>query len=231
MALRKSSIVYHLILVAWAALLVAAPPAFVETVVEASTYSAVLTVLVAASAVFIAYFWLNGIKDLVYTLFYHLRLKRSAIVVPARSTIDQPRVIMVYCTYNDFSADSLARSALQDYDNYEVVILDDSTEAESKHAVDAFATEHGMRIVRRQDRVGFEAGNLNNLLGHAEHDYFVILDSDEVTPPHFISRALDYFARYNVGIAQANHVATRNQTDFMETFSSGSTLTGSPTSR
>ncbi len=102
------------------------------------------------------------------------------------------------------------------------MILDDSTEAESKHAVDAFATEHGMRIVRRQDRVGFEAGNLNNFLGHAEYDYFVILDSDEVTPPHFISRALDYFARYtNVGIAQANHVATRNQTDFMETFSSG----------
>jgi cellulose synthase/poly-beta-1,6-N-acetylglucosamine synthase-like glycosyltransferase len=129
---------------------------------------------------------------------------------------------MVYCTYNDFSADSLERSARQRYGNVEVVILDDSTDPGSIAEVDAFAARHGMRVVRREDRVGFKAGNLNNFLRDASFDYFVILDSDEVTPPDFIDRALDYFAHYdNVGIVQANHVATRNRNDFMEMFAVG----------
>jgi cellulose synthase/poly-beta-1,6-N-acetylglucosamine synthase-like glycosyltransferase len=79
-----------------------------------------------------------------------------------------------------------------------------------------------VRVVRRADRVGFKAGNLNNYLRTATYDYFVILDSDEIIPADYIERSLDYFAYYdNAGIVQANHSATRNRNNFMRMFAIG----------
>nr|WP_277349757.1 glycosyltransferase family 2 protein [Planosporangium thailandense] len=182
-----------------------------------------LGALTAASGLFIAYFWLNGVKDIVYTLYYHLIYRRRTADVPRRgAAADPPRVVLVYCTCNDFSAESLRVSMRQRYPNYETVILDDSRDPRYLAEIDRFAAEHGIRVVRRADRSGFKAGNLNNFLRTADFDYFVILDSDEIIPPDYIDRSLDYFAHYgNAGIVQANHVATRNRNRFMRVFSIG----------
>lgn len=220
--LPRSPVLYYAILGFWALLLIAATPPMYATVVTGMQASLLIGGLAAMSAAFIAYFWLNGVKDLVYTLCYHLVTKHRMTPVPVRVDPEQPKVVMVYCTYNDFSAESLELSMAQDYGNYEAVILDDSTDPEYMGSIDEFATKHGIRVVRREDRTGFKAGNLNNFLRCADYDFFVILDSDEITPPEFISRALDYFAHYdNVGIVQANHIATRNRNPFMRAFAAG----------
>ncbi|GAB2572588.1 hypothetical protein Aab01nite_81730 [Paractinoplanes abujensis] len=220
--MSKSPRVYLIILGTWAALLALLVPTSYHQAAQAADAGWPVLTLVVASAVFIAYFWLNGTKDIVYTLYYHLVAARRASPVPRRPAGAPPRVVLVYCTCNDFSADSLARSMRQRYDNTEVVILDDSTKPEYLAMVDAFAAEHGVRVVRRADRAGFKAGNLNNYLRTAEFDYFVILDSDEIIPPGYVDRSLDYFAHYgNAGIVQANHVATRNRNAFMRMFSIG----------
>ncbi len=92
-----------------------------------------------------------------------------------------------------------------------------------KARVDAFASIHGAQVIRRPDRIGFKAGNLNNYLaGRSDYEYFVLLDSDEIIPPNFIDRALDYFAATDqIGIVQANHQASRNRTRFMKLFARG----------
>jgi cellulose synthase/poly-beta-1,6-N-acetylglucosamine synthase-like glycosyltransferase len=127
-------------------------------------------------------------------------------------------------TCNDFSAEALLASA-QDYPRCRLVILDDSWKPEYLARVDAFARQHGVPVVRRPDRVAFKAGNLNNYLRTAagqQLDYFVIIDADEILPPEFTRRCLDYFrADPGVGGVQANHVATRNRTTFMRTFAPG----------
>ncbi len=129
---------------------------------------------------------------------------------------------MVYCTCNDFNGESLEACLHQNYPNSSVVILDDSSKPEYLAEVDAFAKEHGIEVVRRENHVGFKAGNLNNYLQKAEYDFFVILDSDEIIPNDFITRALDYFAYYpRAGIVQANHMATRNRNKFMRLFAIG----------
>jgi cellulose synthase/poly-beta-1,6-N-acetylglucosamine synthase-like glycosyltransferase len=219
----KSPRVYLIILTVWAVLLAFLVPTSYGQAVRAADAGWPVVVLVVTSAAFIAYFWLNGTKDIVYTLYYHLVAARRQSPVPARpGGGPSPRVLLVYCTCNDFSADSLARSMRQRYDNVGVVILDDSTKPEYLAQVDAFAAEHDVQVVRRTDRAGFKAGNLNNYLRTAEFDYFVILDSDEIIPPGYIERSLDYFAHYgNAGIVQANHVATRNRNEFMKLFSIG----------
>lgn len=212
-----------LILLLWLATLLPAVPAMIRVVTAGMRMHWYLGALTAASALFIAYFWLNGVKDIVYTLYYHLVARPRPVVVPVRADRSaSPRVALLYCTCDDFSADSLRRSMAQRYSNYETVILDDSRKPESMAEIDRFATDHGVRVVRRPNRVGFKAGNLNNYLRSADYDYFVILDSDEIIPPDYIDRSLDYFAHYdNAGIVQANHCATRNRNDFMRTFAIG----------
>jgi cellulose synthase/poly-beta-1,6-N-acetylglucosamine synthase-like glycosyltransferase len=180
--------------------------------------------LVVITTLFISYFWLNAIKDLVYTLFFYLfwqhRLDRNLAPVAERST--SPRVSLVYCTCNDFDSDSLLHSMQQQYDNLRIVILDDSTQASYMREVDSFARCHGVEVVRRKTRHGFKAGNLNHYLEAAQYDYFAILDSDEIIPPNFVTRCLDYFnADPRTGIVQANHIATRNRNGFMSLYAIG----------
>lgn len=171
----------------------------------------------------ICYFWLNGVKDLAYTWCYHLKVKRAPMRVPERRPVGpDPRVAMVYCTCDDFAASALLASMRQTYGNYEVVILDDSRKPDYIAAIDAFAAEHSVRVIRRADRAGFKAGNLNHGLAQIDYDYFVLLDSDEVVPPEFIDRTLDYFAANPAaGIVQANHRASRSRNRFMRRFSVG----------
>ncbi|WP_063763817.1 glycosyltransferase [Actinoplanes subtropicus] len=221
--MAKSPRVYLLILTVWIAVLIPAVPAMAHVVSAAVRTHWYLGALTIASALFVTYFWLNGTKDIVYTLYFHLVQRPRLAEVPRRAATEAaPKVVLLYCTCDDFSGESLLRSMAQKYDNYEVVILDDSNKPESRAEVDEFAARYGVPVVRRPDRAGFKAGNLNNYLRTADYDYFVILDSDEIIPSGYIDRSLDYFAHYdNAGIVQANHSATRNRNNFMRTFAIG----------
>ncbi len=146
--MSKSPRVYLVILAVWAVLFAFLLPTSYGQAVRASQAGWPVVVLAVTSAVFIAYFWLNGTKDIVYTLYYHLVAARRPSPVPRRRAGGRPpKVVLVYCTCNDFSADSLLRSMRQRYDDVEVVILDDSSKPEYLAAVDAFAAEHGVRVV------------------------------------------------------------------------------------
>ncbi|MGF7229257.1 MAG: glycosyltransferase family 2 protein [Candidatus Saccharibacteria bacterium] len=197
---------------------------FLHQIEKAFRAGPVIAGLVMISTLFVAYFWLNGLKDLVYT-FYFYRHRQDLLTTPERgigAVGAAPRVAMVYCTCNDFDGTSLLRSMQQDYDNAFTVILDDSQKPEYIKKVNDFSARHGVPIVRRKTHEGFKAGNLNHFLKRVDFDYFVILDSDEIIPREFISRALDYFAAYNnAGIIQANHIATRNRNRFMRTYAMG----------
>ena len=136
------------------------------------------------------------------------------------------RVILVYCTCNDFDENSLLKSMKQDYKNFKTVILDDSNDENYKKLIDEFSAKNNVEVVRRDNRIGFKAGNINNYLMKEEvknsYDYVVILDSDEILPTNYIKQALKYFYKYdNIGIVQANHISTRNRNFFMRTFHIG----------
>ena len=81
--------------------------------------------------------------------------------------------------------------------------------------------------MRRQDRTGFKAGNINHYLFSEEckekgYGYYVILDSDEILPENYLYESLRYFYAYeNVGLVQANHISDRNRNFFMKLFHIG----------
>ena len=187
-------------------------------------------VLLGFNAVFISYFWLNGVKDFIYVIWYYCNkkrlMKRFEEIINTDISQADDRILLVYCTCNDFDGTSLEKSMQQKYHNFRTVILDDSNNEEYKKTVDKFASKHKLEVVRRESRIGFKAGNINNYLMRENvkntYDYVVILDSDEILPNNFITECLKYFyAHDNIGIVQANHISTRNRNFFMKLFHVG----------
>lgn len=158
-------------------------------------------------AVFVTVAWLYGIYNLSVVTFAMInRLGRRDASV---ATLDEaPPVAVLYTTCNDFVEASALSCAMLDYPHYRVYILDDSSDPEFRRRIDKFAARHDhVRVVRRRDRTGFKAGNLNHALDRiATEPYFVIADSDEIVPRNFLERLVPRMnADPRCGFIQANH--------------------------
>lgn len=232
--MNKKNTLYITLVIIWGLLSLSSIIGFIFKIKEVyanGNPSFFLIFLLVFNICFILYFWLSGTKDIIYVAFYYIQKskfkKREKEILNTKlpSDFSNKKVLLVYCTCNDFNEDSLEQSMKQDYHNFETYILDDSTNLEYMQRIDNFAKEHQIKVIRREDRTGFKAGNLNNFLdsqSEIDYDYFVVLDSDEIIPNDFIKKALHYFAYdKNVGILQATHVSTRNRTKFMERFHPG----------
>lgn len=239
--MKKSPSLYILMFLLWSFILVFLWYNFIKSFINVPFYEGTnvtttlrvfATIVLALNAIFVSYFWLNGVKDFIYVIWYYCfknkLSQRYEEIIKTDVSKANDRVLLVYCTCNDFDGHSLERSIKQKYHNFDVVILDDSNNEEYKKEVDKFATKHNIKVVRRENRIGFKAGNINNYLMQDEcryekkYDYFVILDSDEIIPENYITECLKYFyAKKNIGIVQANHVSTRNRNFFMKLFHIG----------
>ena len=193
---------------------------------EITAKAVAVSALIIANAVMLAYMWLGSVKDFIFSLLFLIQKKRimqryDEII---RSSPDfrelgggkMPKVLLLYCTCNDFNADALLHSMGQTYENFQTVILDDSTKEEYLMQVSNFAAQTGATLVRRQNKAGFKAGNLNNYLqGRTDYDYFVVLDADERIPQNYIKEVLKYYAYSSeVGVVQAAHKATEGSNLF-----------------
>ena len=238
--MKKKPTLYIIVFAVWAgcaALLAVCLAQLLPAVAGEPWRRGLIIALLSLNTAILAALWLGSIKDLVFSLAYALRrkaltraLQRQAAEgerAMARSAEGEramagaaeplPRVLLLYCTCNDFNEQALSRCRRQNYGNCKTVILDDSTDPAYKRAAAKYALHHSnVEVVRRQDRSGYKAGNLNNYLrGRSDYDYFVVLDSDEVIPPDFISKALRYFAAdENCGAVQARHVASEGKNMF-----------------
>ncbi len=239
-AMRKSPALYFTMLAIWTALLVLLWWNFVPNIARVPFLAGRKVGVIAQggarallifNGIFISYFWLNGVKDFLYVIWYYAFRKklyrRYYEVIDVDVSHAKDKILMAYCTCNDFDGESLARSIKQTYPHFDVVILDDSTTEEYKEKVNEFALAHGIKVVRRGDRTGFKAGNINHYLQSAEckekgYAYYVILDADEILPENYLYESLKYFYAYdNVGIVQANHISDRNRNFFMKLFHVG----------
>jgi cellulose synthase/poly-beta-1,6-N-acetylglucosamine synthase-like glycosyltransferase len=166
--------------------------------------------------VFIELAWLYGFYNIGVVIAAAVyRKKHSLRVGSPPLPPDPPPVALLYTTYNDFVEESVRSCVVQEYLDYHVYILDDSTDPACRDQVDAFAAVHEDRVtvVRRPDRRGFKAGNLNHALAQvAKEPFFALVDADEILPPDFLSRSLPYLlADPSCGFVQANHQANPGQ--------------------
>ena len=228
--MKKKPTLYIIVFAVWAgcaALLAFCLAQLLPAVAGEPWRRGLIIALLSLNTAILAALWLGSIKDLVFSLAYALRRKALTRALQRQAAEGEralaeaaeplPRVLLLYCTCNDFNEQALSRCRRQNYGNFKTVILDDSTDPAYKRAAAKYALHHSnVEVVRRQDRSGYKAGNLNNYLrGRSDYDYFVVLDSDEVIPPDFISKALRYFAADETcGAVQARHVASEGKNMF-----------------
>jgi cellulose synthase/poly-beta-1,6-N-acetylglucosamine synthase-like glycosyltransferase len=135
----------------------------------------------------------------------------------------KPEIVVLYATCDDFS-DDCCRSCLdQDYKNFSVLICDDSVNKEIIGRVDNFQRRYSKdkhkpkcEIIRRMNKSGFKAGNLNYAIREkiTKADWVLLVDADQVLPHTYIS---DFVTRlpqesdHNIAFVQAAHCAIAMQ--------------------
>lgn len=111
-----------------------------------------------------------------------------------------PKVAILYLCKDDLSLSSLERLSNIAYPLYDVFVLDDSVQSEIGPEI----AHLPFYVVRRDDRRGYKAGNINNWLRlfGSVYEYFIVLDSDSKIPENFITDMLCYAEHpSNSGIA------------------------------
>ena len=173
----------------------------------------------ASFVVFVEFAWLYGIYNITlvgFAFWYKWRHKRKELSLSIAPTAAAPAAAILYTTYNDFVEASAESCVKQDYPNYTVYLLDDSTDPDYMARVDYFAEQYPDKVVvvRREDRIAFKAGNMNNALEKVvrEEEYFAIADADEIMPPDFLSKLVPLMeSDPRCGFVQANHRANPDQ--------------------
>lgn len=173
----------------------------------------------ASFIAFVEFAWLYGIYNIAlvgFAFWYKFRHQKKEQRLPLAPIATAPPVAILYTTYNDFVEASAESCVRQSYPNYKVYLLDDSTDAGYMQQVDQFAARfpHLVKVVRRQDRIAFKAGNMNNALRKVvqEEKYFAIADADEILPPDFLSKLVPIMeSDPSCGFVQANHRSNPNQ--------------------
>lgn len=167
-------------------------------------------IALALLVVFINIAWLYGLYNIsivIFSIFYRKTKKSKTVSIPVTAS---PAAALLYTTCNDFSESSVMSCVQQDYPDYTVYILDDSSDEKSKKEVDEFANRYPalVKVIRRSNRHAFKAGNLNHGLSQINEKYFAIADADEILPADFLSKIVPVMeADDTCAFVQANHRA------------------------
>jgi cellulose synthase/poly-beta-1,6-N-acetylglucosamine synthase-like glycosyltransferase len=170
-------------------------------------------ILLFTFGLFLVLFWMLAAYYLAVVVFSVFGRPSTAIALPP--AVKYPRIALLYPTCNDFQYIAAESCLNQDYPDFHIYLLDDSTDARHQALVDAFHCAHPKRttVIRRPDRQGFKAGNLNYALQNVAVDQilFAVVDADERLPIDFLTKATAHMCDTRVAFVQANHAPNPRQ--------------------
>ncbi len=95
-------------------------------------------------------------------------------------------------------------------DKLRLYLLDDSTKPEIRSALESYSAVHGITFLHRDDRKGFKAGALNNMLKYIDEEFLAIFDYDEkIVNPEFLNELLPFFGDLRVSYVQTEKTRSR----------------------
>lgn len=84
-----------------------------------------------------------------------------------------------------------------------IYLLDDSNKKEYQEISERLVKKYNINLVRREDRIGYKAGNINNAIKNViTEPYFVTFDSDQAPDEDFLEKTMDHFSDETVGFVQ-----------------------------
>jgi cellulose synthase/poly-beta-1,6-N-acetylglucosamine synthase-like glycosyltransferase/DNA-binding NarL/FixJ family response regulator len=125
----------------------------------------------------------------------------------------QPFVSIHLALYNESRVvDRLLTACTSfDYENYEVIVADDSTD-ETVELLKKWQNHPRVRVIHRASRKGFKGGALQEALRrmNSKTEYVMVFDADFVPPADAIWHFLDYFGRLSKTKNGNGHTANGN---------------------
>lgn len=119
----------------------------------------------------------------------------------------QPFVSIHLATYNEKRVVErlLTAATSQKYENYEVVIVDDSTD-ETIELLNKWKDHPRVKIIHRESREGYKGGALSHALEamNKKTEFVIIFDADFIPYPDTITQFLKYFQSVASGLSPQN---------------------------
>jgi glycosyltransferase involved in cell wall biosynthesis len=120
----------------------------------------------------------------------------------------RPKVSVLIPLYNraDYIEQTLASVLEQDYENIELIVVDDGSTDGSDRIVERYYRAGVLTLLRHEGNVNKgQSAALNLGLRHATGDYIAILDSDDMFAPGKISRQVEFLEQHpEVGLVYGN---------------------------
>ena len=113
-------------------------------------------------------------------------------------------ITLIYNTkieYIDFAIKSILN---QDYDNYEIILIDDGSNDEVKQYISQYE-DNPKFVIHHQENQGMVKSSMQGLR-LAKGDYIVYVDFDDYIAPHTLKTCNDIITKYNVDVVMFNHV-------------------------
>lgn len=165
--------------------------------------------------------WLYGFYHIGILTFGLFSSKSSLKHSISSSAYDlSPPIAILYTVCDDFQYEAAFSCVGQEYPHFHVYILDDSSGDETKETVDTFRRdfEKTVSVIRRHNRQGYKAGNLNNALSKIseQYEYIALVDSDTHLPHEFLKKTAQLLdANPFASFVQTLHVVnSHNQEKF-----------------
>lgn len=126
---------------------------------------------------------------------------------------DQPLVSIIIVSYNSlkFLGECLSSVLKTEYDNFEVVLVDNaSTDGSIDYVEKKFGHHHRLNIIRNEENLGFAEGN-NVGVGVAGGDFVVFLNPDTVVKSDWLGELLNVMENNpRIGICQSKLLSMNN---------------------
>ncbi|NTU50363.1 MAG: glycosyltransferase [Desulfobulbaceae bacterium] len=179
-------------------------------------------VLIGLTLLFLSISWLYGFYHLffaIFSLIHSTHKKCEEHPQAVNSAFSPVAILQTIC--DDFNSASTLSCLAQSYSDYHVFLLDDSRRTVTKIEIDDFSQKYSEKVtvIRRPEKAGFKAGNLNHALGviPGRFSYIAIADSDTLLPNNFITHSISFLESLpELGYVQAIHHGNRGQHRFAE---------------
>ncbi|MGC8538280.1 MAG: glycosyltransferase [Candidatus Micrarchaeia archaeon] len=127
-----------------------------------------------------------------------------------------PTVAIAVPTYNEPASEVIstmekAKRIKYPRNRINFYLLDDSTNEEIASKLSKYASESGVNYIHRDNRKGFKAGALNNLLRQSSEEFIAIFDADEyLTNRNFLIELLPIFKDRDIAYVQTEKRYAKN---------------------
>lgn len=127
--------------------------------------------------------------------------------LPMENNVNFSLIVPVYNTKKEFLQECIESVLKQDYDNYEVIVVDDGSNQETKSFLTSFNNEK-LQIITQENQ-GVIKARINGVK-QSKGEYIVFVDSDDFIMPNMLTLMNDIIQKYKAEVIMYESIRFTN---------------------